>query len=214
MRVIYPQSMTKQAAKEGIGAKHRHDENGPNSLIQVQNAPRWTELDIRGARAHVGPFLEYMKNNHDEQNPAFTSKLLIALDESDADQEKAIESLRAFGAVISFTDLLALLGPAVEYALALMNDKNSRTPENIEKFVIALVLALAEATNQFGDEELIPLDDDLIEGITVTVRNIVYAFHKDFDKINYGGQITFVAKLFDKFGGRCLAGCVGCCRKK
>jgi len=216
MRVIFSKSASKPAEKEASSDKRRHKNANLRtaSLVKVQDAPSWSELNIRGAANHVGPFLEYMKNNHDEENPAFSSQLLVAMDNSDADQDAAIAALRDYGSIISFTDLLALLGPAVEYALALINDPAARTPANIERFVLALVLALAEATNEFGDEELIPLDADLIDGITVTVRNILHAYRKDFDKINYGGQVNFFGKLITKFGGRCFAGCTSCCRKQ
>jgi len=234
MRVIYPQSLEcaaspqpqpslhkkkKKKKKKKTTTKHSTNANAPvaaqsasvenaalPSLIKVNGAPRWAELDIEDASQHVGDFLRYMQEHHDEKNPAFTSKLLVALDDKHASQDDAIASLRGFGSVVSFTDLLALLGPAVEFALALANDKNSRTPENIEKFVIALVLALAEATNEFGGQKLVPLDDELIEGITVTVRNIIHAFHKDFSKINYGAQVSFLAHAAAIFGPKLCCG--------
>ena len=213
MRVIFPKSMKASLAAKSKKPKDTLLGREPENLIKVDNVVEWETLEFEYARKHVGPFLEYMKNNHDETNPVFTSQLLRAMDESDANQSQAIEQLRSMGSIISFSDLLALLGPAVEYALVLLNDEEARTPENIERFVIALVLALAEMTNQFGeDEELVPLDKDVMDGITVTVRNIIFAFRKDFTKINYGDQMTFIAKMLDRFGPRCFP-CCGAKRK-
>lgn len=208
MRVIYPANRSKKVVRK---RKVQRDEPltvGAN-LIQVQNSPAWDDLEIERAKAQIGPFLTFLKNNHVEENPAFTSDLITMIDQADANEERAVESLRSFNALVSLTDLLALLGPAVEYAMTLFNDKNSRTPENIERFVISLVLAIAETTSKVGGEKIEPLDPDIISGITVTVRNIMYAFRKDFSKIDYVGEVSFIGALFRKFGGRCL----GCCVK-
>jgi len=207
MRVIYPQREGK-AKKVIRKRKVVRDEPTPGaSLIEVQNSPQWEELEIERAKAQIGPFLTFLKNNHEEKSPAFTSDLVTLIDQSDANEEKAVESLRSFNAVVSLTDLLALLGPAVEYALTLFKDETSRTPENVEKFVISLVLAIAETTNKFGSEKMQPLDPDIIAGITVTVRNIMYAFKKDFTKIDYAGEVSFFGALFKNYGGKCF----GCC---
>ena len=199
MRVIYPANRSKKVVRK---RKVQRDEPltvGAN-LIQVQNSPAWDDLEIERAKAQIGPFLTFLKNNHVEENPAFTSDLITMIDQADANEERAVESLRSFNALVSLTDLLAL---------TLFNDKNSRTPENIERFVISLVLAIAETTSKVGGEKIEPLDPDIISGITVTVRNIMYAFRKDFSKIDYVGEVSFIGALFRKFGGRCL----GCCVK-
>lgn len=213
MRVVYPPSMRQKRRRRQVDASAGA---AGSNLVHVRNAPAWADLDIDGATTHVGPFLQFLKTTHDDgmaDGPAFTSRLLDALDESDASAEKAVELLRDSGSTISFTDLLALLGPAVQYALTLLVDKESRTSENVEKFVISLVLALAQTSNK-TNEQIMPLDDELIQGITVTVRNIMHAFRKDFDKIDYQGEVKFGQKLFAVFGGRCLGACIGCCARK
>lgn len=184
MRVIYPQSLKIESNKERDVGKFP-------SLIRVHNAPVWNDLNIHAANSHVGQFLNFIKISHDEEFPIFASALINALDESDAGPERAIEILRDAGSIMTFTDLLALLGPAVQYALSLAKEEgDTQSSETIEKFVISLVLSLAETTNKFsGKEKLLPLDEDLIEGITVTVRNIMYAYRKDFAKIDYENQI-------------------------
>ena len=200
MRVIYPQR--KETAKKLVRKRKvvREENNSGPNLIEVQNSPAWQDFEIEKAKAQIGPFLTFLKNNHEDNSPAFTSELVNMIDQSDANEETAVESLRSFNAIVSLTDLLALLGPAVEYALTLYKDENSRTPENIEKFVISLVLAIAETTNKFGTEKMQPLDPDIIAGITVTVRNIMYAFKKDFTKIDYAGEVSFLGALVKKFG--------------
>ncbi len=208
MRVIYPQKAKTKKRVKKVNREDIMEPSGPN-LIQVQNSPTWEDFEIERAKVQIGPFLTFLKNNHEEQSPAFTSELVNIIDQADANEERAVASLRSFNAIVSLTDLLALLGPAVEYALTLYKDEKSRTPENIEKFVISLVLAIAETTNKFGSEKMQPLDPDIIAGITVTVRNIMYAFKKDFTKIDYAGEVSFVGALFTRFGGKCL----GCCAK-
>lgn len=198
MKVIYPKSMKKES-----GSRTRETDQVP-SLITVRNAPIWDDLNLAAANTHVGTFLHFLKNTHDD-DAAFSSDLINALDVNDASPERAIEILRDTGATMTFTDLLALLGPAVQYALSLAdNADGTESPETIEKFVISLVLSLAETTNKFsGEEKLLPLDDELIQGITVTVRNIIFAYRKDYSHIDYGNQVSAVA--------HCLS---LCCKKK
>lgn len=223
MRVIYSQkqaSQKKRSFKKSRSTKESLDRDGVeqgdgtqqqeqagSNLIQVQNPPNWEDFNLERAKMQIGPFLTFLKDKHEDKCPAFTSELVDMIDRSDANQERAVESLRSFNAVVSLTDLLALLGPAVEFALTLYTDENSRTPEKIEKFVISLVLSIAETTNKFGTEKMQPLEPDIIAGITVTVRNIMYAYQKDFSKIDYSGEISFFAAMIRKFG--CC-----CCSKK
>ena len=218
MRVIYSQkqtnekkrgqrkkvSLNKEPLQRGNTQRDGDEQDSGMKLIQVQNTPAWEDFNLERAKIQIGPFLTFLKDKHDDKCPAFTSDLVDMIDQSDANQERAVDSLRSFNAIVSLTDLLALLGPAVEFALTLYTDESSRTPEKIEKFVISLVLSIAETTNKFGTEKMQPLEPDIIAGITVTVRNIMYAYKKDFSKIDYSGEITFFTALVRKFGCCCF----------
>ena len=203
MQIVFPKSAKTKKATRG---KREDVEAAESSLIHVQNAPNWEDLNVPMACAHVGPFLEYLKNNHSSVNPPFQSRLLEVMDESDADQTRAVASLRSLQSAISFTDILALLGPAVEYAIAISQGSKQLSAAEIEKFVISLVLALAEGTSASGTDKLAPLDDDLVAGITVTIRNIMLAYQKDFSKINYVEQVSFLVRISQRL--RCCA-CIG-----
>ena len=165
--------------------------------------------DITAACALIVPFLKFVQTNN-TTNPAFIGTLISAFDGTDVNQAAALAALLSLGPVSSLTNVLALLGPAVQFALTMLQDKQSRTPANIERFVVTLVLALAQTINRLANSTVIPLDDDMVQGVTVTARNILDVYQQDYGDINIGQQISFAARLFGLYGGACM----GCCKKQ
>jgi hypothetical protein len=131
-----------------------------------------------------------------------------AFDATNAEHVQALSALLALQPLTVITNVLSLLGPAVQFALTILQDPASRTSANVEEFATTLILAIAQTLNRLDDAIVIPLDDDMLQGITVTVRNIIDVYQKDYGDIDVPREVSFFLRLFTRYGGACC-----CCKK-
>lgn len=104
-------------------------------------------------------------------------------------------------------DLLAIVGPALEFALSIKGKGIS--VDELEPFVLALIRAIVVRINVHAETRFI-MDNAILEDLSVTLRNIHNALKKNWDEIDQEQQTNALLRLFT----RCMPGCLAACRRR
>lgn len=107
---------------------------------------------------------------------------------------------------LHLSDLLAVVAPALEFTLKIKGSGMSM--DALESFVLALIAAIVNRINVHAATRFV-MDDEILEDLSVSFRNIYNALKKDWSKIDQGEQVHVALRLFT----RCMPGCVNACQK-
>ena len=107
---------------------------------------------------------------------------------------------------LRLADLLALVAPAVEFALKIKG--KDVTEADLEQFVLSLIRAIVLRVNFYAKTNFL-IDDGILENLAVTFRNVYAALRKDWSSIDQQKQTNAFLTLF----ARCLPGCIAAFRK-